>query len=176
MDQEWDKLTTYAKHYILHKLTYFWRCERKRVLNANVQKFLSVCLSSICYCRPVYTKKKISMPDEMGRDGGVVTYLLLFLLITVSNTTPQFLHRYIALSDTILGVGSYQHLPLVQSTEIGTLVCKDFNGLVVFKNLWISNRLLVTVFWIWWISISQLENSSVNCPQQRTEFSRDWLI
>ena len=40
------------------------------------------------------------MPDEMGRDGGVVTYLLLFLLITVSNTIPQFLHRYIVIHNT----------------------------------------------------------------------------
>ena len=173
MDQEWDKLTTYAKHYILHKLTYFWRCERKRVLNANVQKFLSVCLSSICYCRPVYPKKKISMPDEMGRDGGVVTYLLLFLLITVSNTVPQFLHWYIVIHNTWGGI-----LPAPSPSW------KHWNGetclqrsywISGFKNLWISNRLSVAVFWIWWISISQLENSSVNCPQQRS-FARDWLI
>ena len=43
------------------------------------------------------------MPDEMGRDGGVVTYLLLFLLITVSTTLPQFLHRYIVISTQYLG-------------------------------------------------------------------------
>lgn len=59
------------------------------------------------------------MPDEMGRDGGVVTYLLLFLLITVSNTTPQFLHRYIVIHNT-----STFPFPLFNALKLGHLFAK----------------------------------------------------
>ena len=57
------------------------------------------------------------MPDEMGRDGGVVTYLLLFLLITVSNTIPQFLHRYIVIHNT-------STFPLFNALKLGHLFAK----------------------------------------------------